>query len=397
MPTIEEYSTDPYGALGLRPVINATCHFTRVGGTLIRDEVLDAMRAAAASHVNMNELQAAAGEVIARHTHAEAGLVVSGCAAAILAGTAAVLTGKDPAKMQLLPHLEGMKTEVIAERFPRRTAASGSGDSGDSGGGEYIHYGYAQAVKTTGVRFVEVGNGSVTSPEELDAAFTEDTAMVYWGTGEAAGNLRVEEVVEIADRHEIPVLVDNSNNLPPKRHLWRYIDAGATLVTFSGGKGIRGPQGSGILAGRADLIEAAALQSAPTQGIARVAKVSKEEVIGLVTALEMYAAEDEEGLLSDQRARADMLFGRLHGVAGASIELLDPDHMGRLYPTVWLTVDPESGKTADDVLAELEDGDPSIAAMSYADPQVVRLDVRLCEEWEIGAIADRLREILGQG
>ena len=385
MPTIEEYSTDPYKTLGLRPIINATCHHTRVGGTLIRDEVLDAMRAAAAHHVDMNRLQKAAGEVIARHTHAEAGLVVSGCAAAILAGTAAVLTGKDPAKMQRLPHLDGMKSEVIAERFPRRMADDGS---------EYIHYGYAQAVKTTGIQFVEVGDGTVTTVEELDAAFTPDTAMVYWGTGETGGNLRVEEVVEIADRHEVPVLVDNSNSLPPKRHLWRYIDAGAALVTFSGGKGIRGPQGSGILAGRADLIEAAAMQSAPTQGIARVAKVSKEEIVGLVTALEMYAAEDEEGLLSDQRGRADRLFGRLDGIANTSVELLDPDHRGRLYPTVWLTVSPDSGMTADDVLEKLENGDPSIAAMSHSDPQIVRLDVRLCEEWEIDAVADRLREIL---
>ncbi|MCH8222645.1 MAG: aminotransferase class V-fold PLP-dependent enzyme [Chloroflexi bacterium] len=386
MPTIEEYSTDPYKALGLRPIINATCHHTRVGGTLIRDEVLDAMRAAAAHHVDMNRLQKAAGEIIARHTHAEAGLVVSGCAAAILAGTAAVLTGKDPVKMQELPHLDDMKNEVIAERFPRRTTDNGA---------EYIHYGYAHAVKTTGIQFVEVGDGSVTTPEELDAVFTPDTAMVYWGTGETGGNLRVEEVVEIADRHDVPVLVDNSNSLPPKRHLWRYIDAGAALVTFSGGKGIRGPQGSGILAGRADLIEAAAMQSAPTQGIARVAKVSKEEVVGLVTALEMYAAEDEETLLTDQRARADILFGRLDGIANASVELLDPDHRGRLYPTVWLTVGPETGMTAAQVLEKLENGDPSIAAMSHSDPQIVRLDVRLCEEWEIDAVATRLHEILG--
>ena len=386
MPTIQEYSTNPYNALGLRPVINATCHHTRVGGTLIRKEALDAMRAAAAHHVNMNQLQKAAGDVIARHTHAEAGLVVSGCAAAILAGTAAVLTGKDPAKMQQLPHLDDKKSEVIAERFPRRTT---------DGGSEYIHYGYAQAVRTTGIRFVEVGDGSVTTAEELEAAFTPNTAMVYWGTGEVGGNLTVEKVVEIADRHEVPVLVDNSNSLPPKRHLWRYIDAGAALVTFSGGKGIRGPQGSGILAGRAELIEAAAMQSAPIQGIARVAKVSKEEIIGLVTALEVYAAEDEEGLLSDQRARADLLFGQLGGITGASAELLDPDHLGRLYPTVWLTVGPETGLTAAQVLEKLENGDPSIAAMSNPDPRIVRLDVRHCEEWEIEAIANRLHEILG--
>ena len=385
MPSIDDYRSNPYAALGLRPVINATCHHTRVGGTLIPDEVLDAMRAAASSHVNLNDLQRASGDVIARLTHAESGLVVSGCAAAILAGTAAVLTGSDPAKMQQLPNLDGMKNEVIAERFPRRLTEDGR---------EYIHYGYAHAVKTTGVSFVEVGDGASTTAAELEAAFSENTAMVYWGTGEAGGNLRVEDVVAIANQYGVPVLVDNSNNLPPKRHLWRYVDAGAALVTYSGGKGIRGPQGSGILAGRADLIEAAAMQSAPTQGIARVAKVSKEEVVGLLAALELYAAADEEALLSDQRARAEMLMGLIPNLAAASAELTDPDHQGRMYPTVLVTVDQSSGMDATEVLSDLESGDPSIAAMAFSDPQVVRLDVRLCEDWEIEIIARRLNEIL---
>jgi L-seryl-tRNA(Ser) seleniumtransferase len=334
----------------------------------------------------MNDLQRAAGDVIARLTHAESGLVVSGCAAAILAGTAAVLTGKDPSKMQQLPDLDGMKNEVIAERFPRRLTEDGR---------EYIHYGYAIAVKTTGISFVEVGNAAVTTAAELEAAFSENTAMVYWGSGEVGGNLRVEDVVAIASEHGVPVLVDNSNNLPPKRHLWRYVEAGAALVTYSGGKGIRGPQGSGILAGRADLIEAAAMQSAPTQGIARVAKVSKEEVVGLLAALELYAATDEEALLSDQRAKAEMLMVSIPNLAAATAELTDPDHQGRMYPTVLVTVDPSSGMNAAEVLSELESGDPSIAAMAFTDPQVVRLDVRLCEDSEIEIIARRLNEILG--
>jgi D-glucosaminate-6-phosphate ammonia-lyase len=382
MPFIDEITANPYAALGLRPVINATCHHTRVGGTLMRPEVLDAMRAAAAHHVDMPSLQRAAGGVIARHTHAEAGLVVSGCAAAILAGTAAVLTGNDPAKMMQLPQLDGMKHEVIAERTNRL-------------GVEYPHYGYAHAVKTTGITFIDVGNGAMTTAEELDAAFTAQTAMVYWGTNEIGGNLRVEDVVEIASRHGVPVLVDNSNNLPPKHHLWRYIDAGAALVTFSGGKGLRGPQGSGILAGRADLIAAAAMQSAPTQGIARVAKVSKEEVVGLVTALEMFAAQDEEALLSDQRRNADRLFAQIAGSVDADVDLQDPDHAGRKYPTVLVTIPAGAGRNAADVLAALESGEPSIAAMTGADPQTMRFDVRLCEEWEINEVARRLREILG--
>ena len=384
MPSVAEYASDPYGALGLKPIINATCHHTRVGGTIMPPEVLEAMRAAADHHVEMPQLLEAAGDVIARLTHAEAGYVVSGCAAALLVGTAAILTGKDPAKMMQLPDLAGMYSEVIAERFPRRPTDDGN---------EYIHYGYAFALKTTGVSFVEVGDGHVTTADELEAAFTPETAMVYWGTGELDGNLQVEEVVEIADRHDIPVLVDNSNNLPPKRHLHRYIDAGAALVAFSGGKGIRGPQGSGILAGRRDLIEAVAMQSAPTQGIGRVAKVSKEEIVGLVTALELFAEQDEEELLTEQRRRAQMLADMVHGYPGTNADVMFPDHAGRIYPTVMLSVG--DGRTAEDVIEELRTGDPAVAAMNYADdPKVVRFDVRLCEEWEIEAIADRLKAIL---
>jgi L-seryl-tRNA(Ser) seleniumtransferase len=383
MPSVAEYASDPYGALGLKPIINATCHHTRVGGTIMPDEVLEAMRAAADHHVEMPHLLEAAGDVIARHTHAEAGYVVSGCAAALLVGTAAILTGKDPAKMMQLPDLAGMRSEVIAERFPRR----------QTDGNEYIHYGYAFALKTTGVSFVEVGDGSVTAADELEAAFTDETALVYWGTNELDGNLKVEEVVEIADRHDVPVLVDNSNNLPPRRHLHRYIDAGAALVAFSGGKGIRGPQGSGILAGRRDLIEAVAMQSAPTQGIGRVAKVSKEEVVGLVTALELFAAQDEEELLTEQRRRAQMLADMVDGYPDSGADVMFPDHAGRIYPTVMLDVG--DGRTAEGVIEELRNGDPAVAAMIFADdPKVVRFDVRLCEEWEIEAIAGRLKEIL---
>lgn len=386
MPEIEDYVADPYKALGLRPVINATCHHTRVGGTLIPPQVLDAMRAAAQTHVDMNELQRAAGRVIARYTHAESGYVVSGCAAALMVGAAAILTGKDPTKMQQLPDLTGMKREAIGERFPRRRTPDGR---------EYIHYGYAHAVTTTGLRFVEVGDGKVTTAEQLEAAFTDQTALVYWGTGEVEGNLQVEDVVRIASRHDVPVLVDNSNHLPPKSNLWRYIDAGADLVAFSGGKGLRGPQGAGILAGRRDLIEAVSMQSAPTQGIGRVAKVSKEEIVGLLAALELWAQTDDETRLTEERARAQLLLDRIGKTRGADAYLMFPDQNGRPYSTVIVKALPESELDAAEILKQLEAGEPSIAAMTGWAPDIVRLDVRLCEPEEIEVIGKRLREIFG--
>ena len=387
-PTFAQMIEDPYAALGVRKFINATSHQTRYGGTLIPDGVLDSMRAAAMQYVDITELQKAAGGVIAEYTHAEAGYIVSGCAAALLVGTAAILTGTDPVKMQQLPHLDGtgMKDRVIAERFPRRTASDGS---------DYIHYGYAHALKTTGVRFDEVGDGvGPVTRDELEAGFGPRTALVYWGTGEPPGSLLVEEVVQVAHAHGVPVLVDNSNYLPPKEHLWRYVEAGADLVAFSGGKGLQGPQGAGILAGRADLIEAVAMQAAPAQGIGRVCKVSKEEVVGQIAALLWWAEQDDETRLTEFMRKTRKLVDSLGGLDSAQAELRFPDNGGRPFATALLHLSPEAGLTADEVLQQLYDGEPPIAAMSLDDPLVLRFDVRLCQDHEIESISRRLTEIL---
>ncbi len=388
--SLNDLTEDPYAALGLRRFINATCHHTKFGGTLISDRVLDAMRSAAAGYVDMTELQKAAGRIIAEYTHAESGYVVSGCAAAMMVGTAAVLTGTDPVKMQRLPHLEGtgMKDRVAGKRFPRRIAPDGR---------EYVHYGYAHAVKTAGVEFDEVGHDGTATLEELEAALGTRTAMVYWGTHEAPGDIPVEQVIEVAHRSGVPVLIDNSNHLPPREHLWRYIDAGADLVTYSGGKGFQGPQGAGILAGRANLIDAVALQAAPTQGIGRVCKVSKEEVIGQLAALLWWAEQDDEERMTEFMEKTQRLVDGTADIRGTRAELQFPDDAGRPYATALLHLSEDSGLTAADIIEQLHEGEPPIAAMtSNVSPDtVVRFDVRLCEDWEIDAIATRLKEILG--
>ena len=389
MPTLDELMRDPYAALGVRKIINATCHTTRVGGTLIPDEVLAAMRAAAGSHVEMHELQRAAGRVIAHYTHAEDGYIVSGCAAALLVGAAAIITGTDPVKAQQLPHLAGtgMKDRAITKRFPRQTAPDGS---------QFVHYGYAHAVKTTGIQFDEIGNGGPVSRAELAAAFGPQTALVYWGSEQPPGELTVEEVVEVADAHNVPVLVDNSNHLPPKENLWRYTEAGAALVAFSGGKGLQGPQGAGILAGRADLIEAVAMQASPTQGIGRVCKVSKEEVVGQLAALTWWAEQDDDVRLAEQLRQTQKLVALAQGLSGATTTLKSPDRIGRPYPSVYVEPQPESGLTAESLVQQLYDGEPPIAVKGGdepAHPLAVRFDVRLCEDWEIEAIGRRLHEI----
>lgn len=381
--TLEQLAVDPYAALGVKRFINATCHHTMFGGTLLPDISLKAMNAAADSAVDMMELQRAAGQVISRYTHAEDGFIVSGCAAAMLVGTAAILTGTDPAKMERLPDTNGMKNLCVAKRFTRRISPSGE---------EYVDHGYAIAVQTAGVKFVEVGDNSIATAEEYKAAFNDDVAMVYWVGYAPAGDIPLEQVIEIAHAHDVPVMVDASNSLPPRENLHRFIDIGADLVCFSGGKGLQGPQGAGILAGRADLIEAVGMQSAPNHGIGRVCKVSKEEVVAQVASLMWWAEQDEEDRMTEHHRKTGMMADMARNLPATSVETVFPDYNQRPYPTVHLTT--ENGMSGKELLKLLHDGDPAIAAMSHhSDPNTIRLDVRLLEDSEIEQIGTRLREI----
>jgi uncharacterized pyridoxal phosphate-dependent enzyme len=374
-----------YERLGVRPVINATCHWTVYGGTVMWPEVLPAMAEAARSCVDVRQLLDRASEVICRYTHAEAAHVVAGCAAGLQAGAAAILTGGDPARMARLPDTTGLKNEFVSRRYGRRTAP---------GGEVYAHYGYAQAVRGAGGVFVEVGDERGVTAEQFAAGFGPKTAGVYWVSDGADQSLSLAEVIQIAHARGVPVLVDASNTLPPAEHLHEFIELGADVVAFSGGKGLRGPQGSGILTGRADLIRAARLQSAPIQGIGRPLKVSKEEIVGLLTALEIYAHRDHARDLADAQRRTRAVVQRLSGLPGIRAAYRFPDHVGRPYPTAFVHLDPSTGRTAVEVIAALLGGEPSIAVMNDADPRLLRVDVRILSDDEAEAVATRLREVL---
>jgi D-glucosaminate-6-phosphate ammonia-lyase len=371
---------DVYAKLGVRRVLNATCHWTRFGGTVMPPPVLDAMRAAADAYVDLTELHDAASRVIAEHTHAEAGYVVSGCAAALMIGAAAVMSGDDPAVMARLPDTTGLKNEWIARPFGRRKSKRGQ---------EYAHYGYAHAVRGAGGRFVET--------DDLESAFGPNTAGVYWVPIDLPGVPSPEAVIELAHGHGVPVLLDASNTLPPPENLHRFLDAGADLVGFSGGKGLRGPQGSGILAGRADLISIARMQSYPTQGIGRVCKVSKEEIVGLITALELYVRRDHRAERIAAEKRTLWLCDQLGGLVNAEPEYVPVDHIGRPYPTAHLRLDPDEGMNAQELIDRLLAGDPPVAAMSGPDEWTVRLDVRELTDRDVQRVADAVLGILMPG
>ena len=293
-----------YRALGVRPVVTASGSTTLYGGSKLRPEVLEVMRQASQVMVNLDELNAKAGEYIAQVTGAEAGLVTSGAAGGLILQAAAVIAGSDPARMARLPDTEGMKNEIIIHRSHR--------------------FPYDQCYVAAGARLVEIGDGRRCAPWQLEAAFTDRTAAVAYLFSPFVSRraLPLEQVVEMAHARGVPVIVDAASMLPPRANLRKYIAQGADLVVFSGGKGIRGPQGTGILCGRADLVEAAFANASPHQFIGRGMKVAKEEIVGLLTALRLFLEEDEEAENRRYRQMAQRVVDALVEIPSLRVEVV---------------------------------------------------------------------------
>jgi L-seryl-tRNA(Ser) seleniumtransferase len=288
--------------LGARRIINACGTNTRLGGGLLATEVTDAMAAAARGCVEMHDLQAAASVAIAEATGAEAGIVTAGAAAALMLGAAACMARLDPAAMNRLPDSAGLANEFIVSRSQRNMYDRALRIAG----GVIVEVGIPDRLTGPGVRDASAG--------ELAEAIGPRTAALFHLAGDAA-EPSLADVVRVAHARGVPVLVDAAAQLPPAENLHRFIAAGADLVCFSGGKAIGGPQASGILAGRGDLVSSALVQMLdldlpeaqfvppaafaplrqlrylPHHGIGRVAKVGKEEIVGLITALRCFVAE----------------------------------------------------------------------------------------------------------
>jgi D-glucosaminate-6-phosphate ammonia-lyase len=265
-----------YKRIGVRTVINGSGAATMVGGSLIRPETAAAMVEASQSFVVLEELNAKVGEKIAEVTGAEAGLVTCGSWAAMALAAAACIAGSDPVKIARLPDSEGMASEIVMHRAHRLL--------------------YDQAYRVGGARIVEIGVPYGTFVWELENAITERTAAVAYhdSPNTGPGALPFDIVVDVAHAKGVPVIVDAASTLPPIDHLRRWIRLGADLVIYSGGKGIRGPQDSGLLAGSHDLIAAAALNGPPHSAVGRGIKVTKEAMAGLWVALDQFLAEDHK-------------------------------------------------------------------------------------------------------
>lgn len=264
---------DLFKELGIRTFINARATLTLMTGSLMQDEVIDAINSSSKRYCMLDELQDKVGAKIAELCHAEAATVTSGAFSAIMLGTAGVLSGNDPAKAAMIPHLEGsgMKTEVILQK------------------GHNI--GYYQAIKNCGVTMVWVE-----TREDLDRAINSKTAMMaFMNCNTNAGQIKHKEWLEVAKKNNIPALIDIAADVPPIENFWKFNDMGFDLVCLSGGKAIRGPQSSGVLMGRKDLIAAARINASPRGStIGRGHKVNKEEILGLYVAIEKFIRTGDE-------------------------------------------------------------------------------------------------------
>jgi D-glucosaminate-6-phosphate ammonia-lyase len=334
---------DVYQKLGVKPIIHGAGTTTRYSGSLLRPQVLEAMREASQVYVNIDELNDAAGEAIARLIGAEAALVTGGAAAGLVLQAAACIAGDDPARITRLPDTTGMKNELIIQRTHR--------------------FMYDQALRIAGGVLVEIGLGRRTMPYELETAITDATAAVVYLKSpftSPPGVLSLEEGCQIAHRHGVPVIVDAASMLPPRENLRRYLRQGADLVNFSGGKGIRGPQSTGILAGRKDLIRAAALNASPNQGVGRPSKTSKEEIVGLVRALELFLAEDEAAEMRRYRELCQSIVDALSDIAGLRT-VVEHDGVNRIIPQAVVYFESSwNGPSGQDIREALAKGDPHI-------------------------------------
>ncbi|MCI0899143.1 MAG: aminotransferase class V-fold PLP-dependent enzyme, partial [Chloroflexi bacterium] len=334
------------------------------------------MAGAARIMVNVDELNRKAGEEIARLTGAEAGFVCSGAAGGLVLQAAACIAGQDPVKMRQLPDTTGMKNEIIIQNMHR--------------------FPYEQAYRAGGAKLVEIGDSRYSHPWELEGAIGENTAAVAFLCAPLTNRraIPLAQVCEIAHSHGVPVVVDAASMLPPRKNIKKFLAEGADMVAFSGGKGIRGPQGTGILCGRADLIEAAAAHANPAQFLGRPMKVAKEEIVGLVTALSMFLEEDEEAEMRAYRTQAERVVDALSEVPGLKITLEHDEH-DYLIPHALLHFGPDwHGPSRNEIAKALEQGEQAIYLHQLGQPDELAVDPLNLTEEETAIVIRRLREEL---
>jgi uncharacterized pyridoxal phosphate-dependent enzyme len=335
-------SDNIYKRLGVKTVINCRGTWTYLSGSLEWPEVRAAQVEAARHFVNILELQRAAGRKLAELTGAPSGMVTSGAAGAMASATAACIAGSDPRNIWQLPDTAGLKDQVIMV------------------GGRSL---FDSAIRLAGGKLV-----LAFSPEEIESAINEQTTMIY--TTHLGDTLKKE--VAIAQAHKVPLLLDDAAGIPPIENIRLYARMGIDLYTFSGGKGLCGPQCSGVLLGRKDLIEAALLNTSPYEGaVCRPMKVGKEEVMGCLAAIETWLKVDSEALYRQWNQRTQRIARLVGTVPGVKTQIYVPDD-GNRYPTLRVSWDQQGWNfSVMDCVQKLRDGEPVIEVLGPDNPSGV--------------------------
>lgn len=374
---------DYYDKLGVRKIINAAGTYTILTASTMPPEVQSAVAKAAKHPVRLLDLQKKAGEYLARRLRCEAAMVTAGASSALTLGTAACIDVMNNASIQAVPSkVSGLrKSEVIVQKKHR--------------------YSYDHALENCGAKFVEVE-----SLDDYQKAFSESTVMAHFFNAAEGGQISREDWVRVAHQHGVPCFNDAAADVPPISNLWNYTQMGFDLVTFSGGKGIRGPQNAGLLLGRKDLIAAATATNNPfDEGVGRGMKVAKEQIVGMVAAVDWFLSQSDEAMEAEYRRRADRICAELKSIPTLESSIVVPDvanhvpHLLLRYDQQRVNIQPR------DVAHQLREGNPSIelnpstgrregSAGLHSDENTIVVGVWMLEPGEDAIVARRLREVL---
>jgi L-seryl-tRNA(Ser) seleniumtransferase len=375
---------DYYEKLGVTKIINAAGTYTALTASTMPPSVQAAVARAAKHPVRLHELQQAAGEYLAKQLKCEAAMVTAGAASALTLATAAAMTLGNRSAMHSIPtDVTGIKNEVIAQKGHR--------------------YEYDHAIRNCGAKFVEVQTLA-----EYEAAFTERTVMTNFFNAAETGEIGREDWIRVAHKHDVPCLNDAAADVPPIANLWNYTQMGFDMVAFSGGKGMRGPQNAGLLLGKKDLIDAAHRNNSPNSDtVGRGMKVSKEQIVGMVAAVDWFLSQSDAAMEAEFRRRADRIAAQLKSIPTMESKVVIPNVAANAIPHLLLRYDTQRVKIRpSDVVVELRKGTPSIelnpqtgkkpGAGLPTDESTIVVGVWMLEPGEDLIVARRLKEVLGK-
>jgi uncharacterized pyridoxal phosphate-dependent enzyme len=362
-----------YEQLGVRPVINASATLTKLGGSLMPEPVVDAMRQASTSFIDLFEFQDLAGKRVAELTGNEAAFICSGAAAGITLTVATCIAGNEPDDRFVFPQLEGIeRTEVLCR--PEQLSP------------------YRYAANLTGAKIVEVGGDL----DEFIGAINARTACILWFAGRLSDDSPpLADVIREAKKLRVPVIVDAAAQIPPLSSLSYYTrELGADVAIFSGGKGLRGPQTTGLVLGRRDIILGCSVHGAPNQALGRPMKVSKEDIAGILAALEWSLAQDEPATLQRYEDIVQFWLDGVKDIPGVAAERGYPSEAGQPHPRAILNLGPEASLTREQLVERLWNRNPRIA-VSEDETTAVALNPQTIEPGEEKIVLEAIREELG--